>query len=96
MRMYNAQSNILRRRSTKCTCCASSSSCRSDPDEGCSGNGLLLFFRLDDFDGALGRARFLGAPLAQEPQLNPAIGTLEFALWDPDGYYVMVSALALA
>jgi hypothetical protein len=29
-----------------------------------------------------------------EPQTNPATGTREFALRDPDGYYVMVSALA--
>ena len=64
------------------------------PDQGRVGNGLLLFFRLDDFDGALRRARSLVATLAQEPQLNPATGTREFALWDPDGYYVMVSALS--
>lgn len=28
-----------------------------------------------------------------EPQLNPATGTREFALRDPDGYYVMISAV---
>jgi len=39
------------------------------PDKGQPGNGLLLFFRVDDFDMAL-------------------------ALRDPDGYYVMVSAVA--
>lgn len=59
-----------------------------------NGNGLLLFFRLDDFDDALCRARILVDELQQEPQLNPATGTREFALWDPDGYYVMVSALS--
>lgn len=58
------------------------------------GNGLLLFFRVDDFDQALLRARTLVPELDEEPQLNPATGTLEFALRDPDGYYVMVSALA--
>lgn len=57
------------------------------------GNGLLLFFRVDDFDSALSRARTLGGQLAEEPQRNPATGTLEFALWDPDGYHVMVSSL---
>ena len=57
------------------------------------GNGLLLFFRVDDFDAALGRARALVDALEQEPAMNPATGTLEFALRDPDGYYVMVSAL---
>ena len=33
------------------------------------------------------------AALEEEPRINPATGTLEFALRDPDGYYVMVSAL---
>lgn len=58
------------------------------------GNGLLLFFRVDDFDEALARARRLVEQLEAEPQVNPATGTREFALRDPDGYYVMVSALS--
>jgi catechol 2,3-dioxygenase-like lactoylglutathione lyase family enzyme len=58
------------------------------------GNGLLLFFRVDDFDVALQRARELVSRLDEEPHVNPATGTREFALRDPDGYYVMVSALA--
>lgn len=62
-------------------------------DEEVPGNGLLLFFRVDDFDDALARARGLVLQLEEEPQVNPATGTLEFALRDPDGYYVMVSAL---
>jgi catechol 2,3-dioxygenase-like lactoylglutathione lyase family enzyme len=58
------------------------------------GNGLLLFFRVDDFDEAVPRARTLVARLDEEPHVNPNTGTLEFALRDPDGYYVMVSALS--
>jgi len=57
------------------------------------GNGLLLFLRVDDFDRVLSNARTLVDQLAGEPQLNPATGTMEFALRDLDGYYVMVSAL---
>jgi hypothetical protein len=53
----------------------------------------LLFFRVDDFDDALPRARSLVSALEQEPQVNPATGTREFALRDLDGYYVMVNAL---
>ena len=64
------------------------------PDRAEPGNGLLLFFRVDDFDAALARARALVSRLEEEPQLNPATGTCEFALRDPDGYYVMVSALS--
>src|ERR1700733_6082239 len=55
------------------------------------GNGLLLFFRVDDFDTALPRGRALG-PLEEEPHANPSTGTLEFSLRDPDGYYVTISA----
>jgi catechol 2,3-dioxygenase-like lactoylglutathione lyase family enzyme len=65
----------------------------TSPEHAKPGNGLLLFFRLDDFDLALARARTLVAQLDQEPSLNPATGTKEFSLRDPDGYQVMISAL---
>lgn len=64
------------------------------PDRAEPGNGLLLFFRVDDFDAALARAKSLVTTLAKEPETNPATGTQEFALRDPDGYYLMVSALS--
>jgi catechol 2,3-dioxygenase-like lactoylglutathione lyase family enzyme len=64
------------------------------PEHGTPGNGLLLFFRVDDFDMALPRARALVARLDEEPRMNPNTETMEFALRDPDGYYVMVSALS--
>lgn len=57
------------------------------------GNGLLLFFRVDDFDATLKRARALVERFEDEPQRNPNTGTQEFTLRDPDGYYVMISAL---
>ena len=66
----------------------------TSPDHAQPGNGLLLFFRVDDFDLALTSARALVDQLEEEPQVNPATGTMEFALRDPDGYYVMVSALS--
>jgi len=63
------------------------------PDVATPGNGLLLFFRVDDFDMALKSASALVDRLEEEPHVNPATGTMEFALRDPDGYYVMISAL---
>lgn len=66
----------------------------TSPDQAEPGNGLLLFFRVDDFDGALARARDLGCEFEEEPHVNPSTGTLEFSLRDPDGYYVHVSALS--
>lgn len=65
----------------------------TSPEQATPGNGLLLFFRVDDFDAALQRARGLVTQLDEEPDVNPNTGTPEFALRDPDGYYVMVSAL---
>ena len=65
----------------------------TSPDRAEPGNGLLLFFRVDDFDAALPRARELVGSLEEEPHLNPATGTLEFSLRDPDGYFVTLSAL---
>ncbi len=65
----------------------------TSPDLATPGNGLILFFRVDDFDSALARARRLVARLEEEPQLNANTQTMEFSLRDPDGYYVMVSAL---
>lgn len=63
------------------------------PEEARPGHGLILFFRVDDFDATLDRARPLVVALEEEPHLSPNTGTREFALRDPDGYYVMVSAL---
>jgi catechol 2,3-dioxygenase-like lactoylglutathione lyase family enzyme len=63
------------------------------PDTASPGNGLLLFFRVDDFDAALNRARALVARLEEEPNFNEATETQEFSLRDPDGYFVTISSL---
>ncbi len=62
------------------------------PENGTAGNGLLLFFRVDDFAAALERARALEPGLAEGPHVNPNTRTREFSLRDPDGYYVTISA----
>ena len=59
-------------------------------------HGFLLFFRVDDVDMALLRARALVARLEEEPNVNPNTGTTEFSLRDPDGYYVTINALSAA
>ena len=63
------------------------------PDRAQPGNGLLLFFRVDDYDMALKRARALVARLEEEPHVNPNTQTKEFSIRDPDGYYLTISAL---
>ena len=64
------------------------------PDEASPGNGLLLFFRVDDYEMALKRARALVDRFEEEPHVNPNTQTREFSLRDPDGYYVTISALS--
>ena len=63
------------------------------PEPAMPGNGLLLFFRVDDFENVLQRAHTLVARLEEEPHANPSTRTMEFSLRDPDGYYVTISAL---
>jgi catechol 2,3-dioxygenase-like lactoylglutathione lyase family enzyme len=64
------------------------------PDEASPDNGLLLFFRVDDYEMALKRARALVDRFEEEPHVNPNTQTREFSLRDPDGYYVTISALS--
>jgi catechol 2,3-dioxygenase-like lactoylglutathione lyase family enzyme len=64
------------------------------PDHATPGNGLLLFFRVDDFEMTLQRGRTLATRLEEEPHVNPNTQTREFSLRDPDGYYVTIGSLA--
>jgi catechol 2,3-dioxygenase-like lactoylglutathione lyase family enzyme len=66
------------------------------PDHAQPGNGLLLFFRVDDFEQALSRARALVPRLEEEPHVNPSTKSVEFSLRDLDGYYVTISSLSEA
>jgi len=66
------------------------------PSHAQPGNGLLLFFRVDNFDSALLSARTIVSRLEEEPHVNPNTGTPEFSLRDPDGYFVTISALSAA
>ncbi|HSV63366.1 MAG TPA: VOC family protein [Chthoniobacterales bacterium] len=66
------------------------------PDHAIPGNGLLLFFCVDDFEMTLQRARALVTRLEEEPHVNPNTQAKEFSLRDPDGYYVTISAYSAA
>ena len=65
----------------------------TSPHAATLGNGLLLFFRVDNFEAALSSAHALVSRLEEYPHVNPNTGTSEFSLRDPDGYYVTISAL---
>jgi catechol 2,3-dioxygenase-like lactoylglutathione lyase family enzyme len=65
----------------------------TSPHDATPGNGLLLFFRVDNFEVVLQKARSLISRLEEQPHVNPSTGTAEFSLRDRDGYYVTISAL---
>ena len=59
--------------------------------EGPVGNGLLLWFVVDDFDAAWMRAQKMGATIDETPNTDNGTGMRAFVLRDPDGYYVTVN-----
>ena len=56
------------------------------------GHGVLLWFQVDDFDSAVGRARGLRAEILAGPLFNPAPRHREIWLRDLDGYVVVLSS----
>jgi catechol 2,3-dioxygenase-like lactoylglutathione lyase family enzyme len=57
-----------------------------------AGHGVVLWFEVDDFDAAVGRARSLGAEVVEEAHVNPAPKHREMWLRDPDGYVVVIAS----
>lgn len=55
------------------------------------GNGVLLWFWVDDFDMALEAIGELGAEVLEGPQVNPNAGHREIWIRDPDGYVVVLA-----
>ena len=69
-----------------------------DPNDKPPGNGLLLWFEVDDFDAAVARAGALGAEVILPRHRNPPDGDggpnhWEIWLRDPDGYKVVLASL---
>jgi len=62
-------------------------------EPGPTGNGLILWFQVDDLDAVWARAQALGARVVDPPQLNAEAGHREFSVADPDGYVVAVCAI---
>jgi catechol 2,3-dioxygenase-like lactoylglutathione lyase family enzyme len=61
-----------------------------DPDQPL-GNGVLVWFALEDFDGAVKRSRAAEAEVVMDVHLNPNAGQRELWLRDPDGYVVVIA-----
>ena len=68
-----------------------------DPSIRPYGNGLALWFEVDDFDDAVRRAEALQAEVVHPPHRNPPDGPggtdhREVWLRDPDGYLVVLAS----
>jgi len=63
----------------------------SSPDGGQAGNGLLLWFVVDDIEAAWNRIQALGAVVEEPPNSDNGTGMPAFVVRDPDGYYVAVN-----
>lgn len=55
------------------------------------GNGLILYFRIENMDEIRQNVDQAGFPVESEIQLSPNSRKREFSLRDPDGYYLTVS-----
>ena len=56
------------------------------------GNGVMLWFEVDDFDDAVKRARELKARVVLDVHRNPNAQHRELWLSDPDGYTVVLAS----
>jgi hypothetical protein len=68
-----------------------------DPEDRPYGNGVLLWFEIDDFDAAVARAAELKADVVLPPHRNPPDGRggpnhREIWLKDPNGYIVVLAS----
>lgn len=61
------------------------------PFPGPRGNGLLLWFVVDDFDNAWARAQELGAAIEEEPNTDNGTGMRAFLIRDPDGHCIAIN-----
>ena len=69
----------------------------ANPDDKPYGNGVLLWFEVDDFDAVVSRAAGLGAEIIKPRHRNPPDGNggpnhWECWMRDPDGYMVVVAS----
>jgi catechol 2,3-dioxygenase-like lactoylglutathione lyase family enzyme len=56
------------------------------------GNGVLLWFQIDDFEAAVKRTREMGVEILEGPRVNPNANHREIWLRDPDGYVVVLAS----
>lgn len=57
-----------------------------------NGNGVVLWFQVDDFDASMNRVHELRAEILEEPHLNTNAQHMECWLRDLDGYVVVLAS----
>jgi catechol 2,3-dioxygenase-like lactoylglutathione lyase family enzyme len=62
----------------------------ADPEQP-TGNGVALWFEVDDFDALVSRARDAAATIETDAHVNPNSNHREIWLRDPDGYLVVLA-----
>jgi predicted enzyme related to lactoylglutathione lyase len=62
-----------------------------DADDRPYGNGVLLWFELEDFEAAAARAKQMNVAVVKPPHLSEN-ANWEFWLRDPDGYAVVLTS----
>ncbi|HLJ57027.1 MAG TPA: VOC family protein [Chthonomonadaceae bacterium] len=62
-----------------------------DPADRPYGNGVLLWFEVEDFDAAVARSEELGAEIVLPRRHHVGASQWEIWLRDPDGYTVVLS-----
>jgi catechol 2,3-dioxygenase-like lactoylglutathione lyase family enzyme len=56
-----------------------------------TGNGVALWFEVDDFEGAVERIRRIGARVVTDVHVNPNAGHREIWIRDLDDYLVVIA-----
>jgi catechol 2,3-dioxygenase-like lactoylglutathione lyase family enzyme len=62
-----------------------------DPADPSRGNGIILWFVTDDFDGTVRRVEESGSVVLDGPLVNPNSGQREIWLSGPEGYVVVAA-----
>jgi len=55
-----------------------------------NGNGLIIYFLVDNLGQVWEHALALNAPIEQRPHLNENSGRMEFSIRDLDNYYISI------
>lgn len=56
-----------------------------------AGNGLIIYFKTEDWETVWNNAQQMGAVVEEMPHVNTNSGQQEFSIRDKDNYYISIS-----